>query len=68
MMAPISASAVIFLRCPRWNGLSRTIRINLRLSLRITSAARIMRLELMPPAMADMVWMEQGAITMASVG
>ena len=35
---------------------------------RVTSAARTIRLELMPWAMADMVWMEHGATTMASVG
>jgi hypothetical protein len=31
------------------------------------SAARTSRLSLMPPAIADMVWMEHGATTMASV-
>jgi hypothetical protein len=53
---------------PRWKGVSRTIRISLRRSFEVTSAARTIRLELMPWAMADMVWMEQGATTMASVG
>ena len=67
-MAPISAKAVIFLKCPRCNGLSLTIRISLRFSFSATSAARTSRFELIPVAMADMVWIEHGETTMASVG
>ena len=48
------------------NGVSRTIKISLRRSLRATSAARSSRFDAIPEAMADMVWMEQGATTMAS--
>ena len=54
-------------RCPRCNGDSRTIRISLRRSFSATSAARTIRFELIPEAIADMVWMEQGAITIPEV-
>ncbi len=39
----------------------------MRLSFKITSAALVSRLEVIPPAIADIVWMEQGATTMASM-
>jgi len=65
--APISASATMVLKCPRCSGVSRTIKIKGRRSLSDTSAARMSRLELIPLAMADMVWIEQGAITIPSV-
>ena len=67
MIAPISASAVMLRRCPRWKGLSRTMRINRRRSFSATSAARTSRLSLIPAAIADIVWIEHGAITIASV-
>ena len=68
MIAPISDKEVIVLRCPRWRGLSRTMRINLRFSFKETSAARTSRFELIPCAIADIVWIEQGAMTIASTG
>ena len=58
MIAPISASVVRFRRCPRCSGVSRIIRISLRRSFKPTSAARTSRFELMPVAIADMVWMD----------
>ena len=67
MMAPISASDTIVRRCPRCSGVSRTIKINFRRSFSDTSAARTSRLELTPAAIADMVWMEHGAIIIPSV-
>jgi len=67
MMAPISARATIERRCPRWSGVSRIISISLRLSLSVTSAARMRRFDEMPWAIEDIVFTEHGAITIASV-
>ena len=43
------------------------MRISRRRSLSVTSAALFKRFELMPVAIADIVWMEQGATTMPSI-
>ena len=67
MRAPISASATMVLKWPKWSGVSRTININGRRSFNDTSAARISRFELIPPAIADMVWIEHGATIIPSV-
>ena len=54
-------------RCPVWSGVSRTIRTRRRRSLRVTSAARVSRLEVTPVAISDMLRIEQGATTMPRV-
>ena len=55
IMAPISVRATIVRKCPRWKGVSLTPRMSFRCSLRVTSAARTSRLELIPAAIEDMV-------------
>ncbi len=54
-------------RCPRWNGVSRTISTSGRRSFRVTSAARVSRVEVTPVAISDMVRTEQGATIMPRV-
>ena len=68
MIAPISARVVIERKCPRCKGDSRTIRISRRRSFNVTSAARIIRFELIPAAIDAIVWMEEGAMIIPSVG
>ena len=67
MIAPISESETMVRRCPKWSGVSRTIKIRRRRSFSDTSAARVSKLEQIPAAIADIVWIEHGATTMPSV-
>ena len=50
------------------SGVSRGTRISLRRSLRWTSAARVIRLVVIPPAIAPSVLMLHGMMTMPPVG
>ena len=68
MVAPASEASCMLRRWMRLRGVSRTQRMSGRRSLRQTSAARWMRLEARPLAMAARVPMEQGRMIMASVG
>src|SRR5215471_747247 len=65
--APISASAVIVRRWPRWSGVSRITRMSGRPSLRVTSAARVRRLSARPCAMEAAAFTLHGTTTMPSV-
>jgi hypothetical protein len=60
-------AAVMFRKCARLNGVSRTINNRRRRSLSVTSAARVRRLSPKPCATAASVFIEQGAITIAAV-
>ena len=66
--APASAARFMFSICGSDSGVSRGTRISLRRSLRWTSAARWIRLAVVPWAMAPSVLQEQGQTTMPSVG
>ena len=54
-------------RCPRCSGVSRTISTSGRRSFRVTSAARVSRVEVTPVAISAMVRTEQGATIMPRV-
>ena len=67
MIAPISARATMLRRCPRWNGVSRTMSTSGRRSFSVTSAARLISDEVTPLAISDSVRIEQGATIIPSV-
>lgn len=64
MQQPSLASLSMFSKCIAENGISRGNSISLPCSLIVTSAARCIRLLLLPLATADSVDMEQGIIIM----
>ena len=67
MIAPISVKETMVRRCPRWKGVSRTIKTRRRRSLSTTSAARVKRVEVTPAPISDIVRTEQGATIMPRV-
>src|SRR5690349_20126960 len=66
-MAPASATSVRFRRCTSDSGDSRGTSTSLRRSLSTTSAARSIRLRLVPCAIAATVPMEQGQMTIPAL-
>lgn len=66
MVAPARHALVMFSRCIRLNGVSLGSSIRGRLSLRQTSAERVMRLSAIPAAMDATVFMEHGAMAIPS--
>ena len=67
MIAPISVSAARLRKCPRCNGVSRTISTSRRRSLRITSAARVSSEVVTPEAISATLRTEHGATIMPRV-
>lgn len=64
--APISVSLTRFLKWPRFDGVSRTARTSLRVSLSATSPVRGIRFEARPNAIEDSVCVEQRTTVIAS--
>ena len=54
-------------RWPLCSGVSRSINTSRRRSFKVTSAARVSRLEVTPVAISDIERIEQGAMTIPSV-
>ena len=59
MTAPISTAFVMRRRCPKWKGVSRTIKIKGLFSLRVTSAALETRSDPNEFAIADSIFIEE---------
>ena len=67
MTAPAWAAWSMSRRCPRWNGVSRTISTRRRPSFNVTSAARLTRSAEYDEATADSVLIEHGATIIPAV-
>jgi len=60
MTALISVNCNMVRRCPTWRGVSCTIKTRVWRSFKVTAAARVSRVEVMPLAISEMVRTERG--------